>query len=200
MPPEAHEPEPEARATDGGRDLDRGLEALAQEAEARGYAAGLERATAETRAAVDAVGDLATRLETLAPHETAVVARIVVDLALAVAARILDREVEDAPSLLVGVIERALRSVNGSPEARVYLHPGAVDAVRSAWESAFGPAYLGKRWIFEADPALPPGGCTLRHEHGFVEAGLDVQLEEIRGTLERTIPLLARRATEEGAA
>lgn len=167
----------------------------------RGHAEGRELARRELEERLAAVGAFAEQLEATAPHEAGVIARVVVDLSLAIAARILDREVAEDPALLAGVIERALRTVNGSPEAHVYLNPETVDAVREAWESTHGSAYLGKRWVFEPDRRQPPGGCTIRHEHGFVETGLEAQLEEIRLVLDRTIPGLARRALEaEGAA
>jgi flagellar biosynthesis/type III secretory pathway protein FliH len=72
------------------------------------------------------------------------------------------------------------------------LNPEAVEPVTQAWEALHGRAYLGKKWTFEGDPTLPIGGCTLRYEHGFVEAGLEAQLEEIGIALDRAIPNLAR--------
>jgi flagellar biosynthesis/type III secretory pathway protein FliH len=82
----------------------------------------------------------------------------------------------------------------------VLLNPANVDQVQQAWEALHGRAYLGKRWIFEGDPTLPIGGCTLRYEHGFVEAGLEAQLEEIGIALDRAIPNLARATIEEEVA
>ncbi len=158
-------------------------------AEARGYAQGQARAAEELRAQLAAAAELAAQLDASAPQEVSVVARLVIDLSLAVARHVLDRQVNAEPAVLVGVIERALRGINGSPEVRVFLHPDTLEPVRAAWEASHGDAYLGKRWTFTADPRLPLGGCTIRQEHGFVEAGTDVQLEEIRQALERAVPL-----------
>ena len=80
------------------------------------------------------------------------------------------------------------------------LNPDAVEPVAQAWEALHGRAYLGKKWSFEGDPTLPAGGCTLRYEHGFVEAGLEAQLEEIGIALDRAIPNLARGTVEEEVA
>jgi hypothetical protein len=76
----------------------------------------------------------------------------------------------------------------------------SVEPVAQAWEVLHGRAYLGKKWFFEGDPTLPVGGCTLRYEHGFVEAGLEAQLEEIGIALDRAIPSLARGTVEEEVA
>ena len=102
---------------------------------------------------------------------------------------------QETPSL-----EAAVSTINGSPEAHVLLNPSAVDPVREAWEALHGRAYLGKKWFFEGDPTLPVGGCTLRYDHGFVEAGLESQLEEIGIALDRAIPNLSRNEADEDVA
>jgi flagellar biosynthesis/type III secretory pathway protein FliH len=102
--------------------------------------------------------------------------------------------------LLCAALEAAVSTINGSPEAHVMLNPTTVEAVSQAWEALHGRAYLGKKWIFEGDPNLPIGGCTLRYDHGFVEAGLEAQLEEIGIALDRAIPNIARGSVEEDVA
>jgi flagellar assembly protein FliH len=173
------------------------IRALVQAAEERGYEDGRSRAVAELASAVTAAGTIAERLQSIAPERTADVAHAISELALFVARRVLGREVELEPSLLCSALEAAVATINGSPEAHVVLHPAAVKPVREAWEARHGLAYLGKRWLFEGDPTLPVGGCTLRYEHGFVEAGLEAQLDEIGIAMDRAIPNLA---VEEGVA
>ena len=116
------------------------------------------------------------------------------------AKRIVQHEVRVEPSLLCAALEAAVSTINGSPEAHVLLNPAAVEPVQQAWEALHGRAYLGKKWFFEGDPTLPLGGCTLRYEHGFVEAGLEAQLEEIGIALDRAIPNLARGTVDEEVA
>ncbi len=173
---------------------------LKREAQERGYEIGRTRAEAELRAAVEGAGAIVDRLEMIAPERASEVAHAIAELALAVAKRIVGHEVRIEPSLLCGALEAAVSTINGSPEAHVLLNPSAVDQVRSAWEALHGRAYLGKRWVFEGDPTLPIGGCTVRYEHGFVEAGLEAQLEEIGIALDRAIPNLARATVEEEVA
>ena len=107
-------------------------------------------------------------------------ANLVATLALTVAGRILEAEVADDPTCLVAVLEQAIATVNGSPEVRVLLHPAAVRPIREAWEATHGTAWLGKTWHFEADRSLPPGGCLLRYQHGFVDAGIEAQLPPLK--------------------
>jgi flagellar assembly protein FliH len=176
------------------------IQRIEREAEQRGYEAGRSRAEAELRAAVDGASALAQTLQEIAPERTSEIAHSVAELALSVAKRIIQHEVRIEPSLLCAALEAAVSTINGSPEAHVLLSPAAVEPVAQAWEALHGCAYLGKKWFFEGDPTLPAGGCTLRYEHGFVEAGLEAQLEEIGIALDRAIPNLARGTVEEGVA
>jgi flagellar assembly protein FliH len=169
-------------------------------AEERGYDAGRKRAEAELRTAIEGATAMAERLSQLAPDRTSEIAHAISELALTVAKRIIQHEVRIEPSLLCSSLEAAVSTINGSPEAHVLLNPAAVEPVRQAWEALHGRAYLGKKWLFEGDPTLPPGGCTLRYDHGFVEAGLEAQLEEIGIALDRAIPGLSRGASEEDVA
>jgi flagellar assembly protein FliH len=174
------------------------IQHIEQEAEQRGYEAGRSRAEAELRAAIDGASALARALEDIAPERTTEIAHSIAELALSVAKRIVQHEVRVEPSLLCGALEAAVSTINGSPEAHVLLNPAAVEPVEQAWQALHGRAYLGKKWFFEGDPTLPAGGCTLRYEHGFVEAGLEAQLEEIGIALDRAIPNLASGTLEEG--
>lgn len=171
-----------------GPDAAADLRDLQRIAEERGYSAGHSRGVAELTAAIQAAGALALQLEAIAPHETTVVAHAIAELSLAIARRVVESELHVDPTILAHAVESALGSINGSPEAHVLLHPASVDPVRNHWESTHGPGYLGKRWTFEADPSLPPGGCILRYEHGFVDAGLEAQIEEIGIALDAVIP------------
>jgi flagellar assembly protein FliH len=176
------------------------IQRIEREAEQRGYEAGRNRAEAELRAAVDGASALVQTLQEIAPERTSEIAHSIAELALSVAKRIIQHEVRIEPSLLCGALEAAVSTINGSPEAHVLLNPAAIEPVAQAWEALHGRAYLGKKWFFEGDPTLPAGGCTLRYEHGFVEAGLEAQLEEIGIALDRAIPNLARGTIEEGVA
>jgi flagellar assembly protein FliH len=169
-------------------------------AEDRGYETGRNRAEAELRAAVEGASALAEKLQAVAPERTSEIAHSIAELALSVAKRIIQHEVRMEPSLLCTALEAAVSTINGSPEAHVLLNPAAVEPVAQAWEALHGRAYLGKKWFFEGDPTLPVGGCTLRYEHGFVEAGLEAQLEEIGIALDRAIPNIARGTVEEEVA
>jgi flagellar biosynthesis/type III secretory pathway protein FliH len=180
----------DAAAGDPSTGLDGDLQEAHRLAEERGYAIGHARAVEELRAAVAAAAALTVKLEAMAPSRTTAVAHAIAEVALAVARRIVGAHLMVDPTILVASLETAVGKINGAPDARVLLHPDAVDLVRETWEATHGRSYLGKTWTFEGDPALPPGGCMLRFEHGFVDAGLETQLEEIGIALDAAVPAI----------
>jgi flagellar biosynthesis/type III secretory pathway protein FliH len=179
------------RAAEGAsRALGVDLQQALRIAEERGYAIGHARAVEELRSATASAAALAIKLEAMAPSRTNAVAHAIAEVALAVARRVVGANLVVDPAILVGALETAVGKINGSPDARVLLHPDVVEQVRDTWEATHGRSYLGKSWTFEGDPALPPGGCMLRNEHGFVDAGLETQLEEIGIALDAAVPAL----------
>lgn len=198
VPPTQQHFLPDGPSTLEGRRPPADLERAERLAAARGYADGHARGRAEVAEALAAAAGLAAELERLAPRDAARAAAAIARLALVVAERILGRAITLDPTLLVEVVERAAATVNGSPTARVILSPTARPLVEAAWIARYGTAYLGKRWSFEADPSLPPAGCRLVYEHGFVDASLDVQIEEIGRAIEHALPTLVRELEDLG--
>jgi len=183
----------------GAQEMTYQIQCAVREAERRGYEAGRERGEAELAGAVAAASGMAMALEDAAPRQAPVVAALVAELAVAVARRILDAAVGLDPALLRGALERAMEGMNGSPEVRVLLNPAAVEPVRAAWLASHGIAFAGKKWSFDADPTLPIGGCVVRHDHGFVDAGLEAQLAEISAAMDKVVPLVGRSGHEAAA-
>jgi flagellar biosynthesis/type III secretory pathway protein FliH len=179
---------PGSRVASGPAALQVDLRELHRRVEDRGYAVGRERAEAELAGAIKAAGALAARMEAMAPRESSSVAHALAAISTAIARRVVAAELHLDAAVLVRALESAVAGINGSPEARVLLHPDQLERVRDAWEAAHGNAHLGKRWTFEADASLPQGGCVLRYEHGVVAAGLEAQIDEIVAAIDEILP------------
>ncbi len=98
----------------------------------------------------------------------------VVKLALAIAARVLQREVKLDPLLLSGVVRVALEKV-AEDSAMVLRVPVAVIA---KWREVFAGNPEGSLQVI-GDERLAAGECVLETNVGKVELGVSVQLEEI---------------------
>lgn len=105
-----------------------------------------------------------------------------VELALAVARRVLHREVNVDPHALEGIIGAALERVSAQEVVAVKTHPFHAEALRGAL-ARLAP---GNRISVHGDPALPVGSLILEMPRGNLDASVDSQLEEIeRGLADR---------------
>jgi flagellar assembly protein FliH len=174
-------PRPNAPAVSGGANADQNarLAALEREAFAKGYEQG-ERAGAEAaaqrgeailRRLTQTVEELATlRAEMI--HQTE---RQMVQLALAIARRIVHREVSLNQDLLIAMARVALDRLGDSAQVTVKLNPEEFQATGAARVAQLGAAHVA----VVSDPRVPRGGCRVESSLGTMDAGVDAQLQEI---------------------
>ena len=119
------------------------------------------------------------------------VEREVVDLALAVAARILRREAQMDPLLLTGAVRVALGQLAGSTQVRLRVPQTELDL----WTEAMAhlPNLTVKPMVIVGE-GMRLGDCEVQTEMGSVDLGIRAQLGEIeRGFFDRAG---SRRATD----
>jgi flagellar assembly protein FliH len=107
----------------------------------------------------------------------------VVQLALAITARILRREAQMDPLLLTGAVRVALGQLSGSTQVRVRVPPGDLDL----WSEALAllPNLRVKPEVL-AGEGMRLGDCVIETELGSVDIGIRAQLGEIeRGFFDR---------------
>jgi flagellar assembly protein FliH len=99
----------------------------------------------------------------------------VVKLSLAIARRIVHRELTMDPSTILGLVKAALGSMNMRELHRIRIHPSQAESLRRQLE-AMG---LPQRCEVVADAALERGGAILEGAHGNLDASVETQFEEI---------------------
>ncbi len=159
------------------------LAALEREAFANGYAAG-ERAGVEAgnKRAEAMLRRLAQTLDELrALRETMIrqTEQQLVSLSLAIARRILRREVAVDHDLLVAMARVALERVGESGTATIRLNPEDYGAT----VQRHGDHWAGSRVKVVADPSVNRGGCLVESEFGFVDASVEAQFDQVASAL-----------------
>ena len=103
-------------------------------------------------------------------------------LSLAIARRILHRELAIDPEAVHGLVHTALQKLQNREVSRVRVNPAGVDAVRTALERiGAAPAIQ----LFP-DPGLKSGDIIFETSFGELDASIDTQLAEIqRGFADR---------------
>jgi flagellar assembly protein FliH len=171
---------------------------LEREAFAKGHAQG-ERAGVEaaTRRAQAVLSRLTQTVEEMAGLRTELVQkteRQVVQLALAIAGRVLRREVSMDRELLVAIALVALERLGESTSATIRLNPDDHAFLGGDHPQGGNDAFVR----IAADPLVAPGGCLVQSDFGLIDAGIDAQLEEIASALD--VPAPARGRTARNAA
>jgi flagellar assembly protein FliH len=110
-----------------------------------------------------------------------------VQLALSIARKVVHREAQVDPLLLMGIVRVALERIEGATGVVLAVHPQQAADWRSYLASRMDAADLPE--IVE-DPAMALEQCALRTSMGTAELGLEVQLKEIEQGL---MDLLAAR-------
>ena len=146
-----------------------------------GEAAGMLRAEEAGRpvfekltSAIADLGSLRKRLR----HETE---KDLVKLAIAIARRVLHREISLDAMAIQGLVRAALDKVQTREITEIRIYPGHEDAVRRCLAAHHS---TGIEVI--CDPALQPGDIAIATRRGDLQASIDTQLAEIeRGLTDR---------------
>ena len=110
----------------------------------------------------------------------------VVELALAVAERIVERELRTDPSAVRAVVRAALEEIAALPIAQVRVHPDDLALLDTARATVIPPG-LDPQIPVVADPHVERGGCIVDTTSGLVDAQPKTRLVEIR---QRALALL----------
>jgi flagellar assembly protein FliH len=159
------------------------LAALEREAFAKGYEQG-ERAGAEagTKRAEAMLRRLAETIEELADVRRSMVRqteRQMVQLALAIARRIVRREVALDSELTVAMARVALERLGDSTSVTIRLNPDDYEVTAGRREAMLPGSHVS----VVPDSAVSRGGCLVQSDFGYVDASVDAQFQELARAL-----------------
>jgi flagellar assembly protein FliH len=145
-----------------------------------GRAAAESERAAEIQAALARLGAAAAQIAGLRPKLRAEAETDLVRLAIAIARRILNRELSTDPQAIAALVEAGLRKLKSQEAVRIRVHPEHKAALEAALAAA------GARLEITGDPALARGDAILETARGDLDASVDTQLAEIeRGLTDR---------------
>jgi flagellar assembly protein FliH len=155
------------------------IETRVREARAQGYregeAAGRGQGSAEVRPvierlarSIDEVASFRARLRREAEADT-------IQLALAIARRVLRRQLAIDPEALHGLVLGALEKLEGQEISRVRVHPAHAALVGGCLEQVSS----GARVEIVPDSSRELGGVVFETQRGNLDASIDSQLQEI---------------------
>lgn len=140
-----------------------------------GEAAAAQAARAKLDAAIDQLGSTIGELAGYRGRLRREAERDLIGLSMAIAKRILRREVSLDPEAVLGVVKAAMERLDAREVCRVRLHPDDVELLSRRMESVG----LGRHVELAADASIARGGAVLETTHGALDATIDGQLLEI---------------------
>jgi len=146
-----------------------------------------EQARDEGRAAGRAeVGELLARARRAVDRRIAAAEAEMRTLAVRIAERIVRRQLELAPEIVVDVARAALDEVRGRHDLVMRVHPDDVAVLEQARPGLLARLSVSAHILIRADAAVGRGGCVLESEVGTVDARLETQLAAIERALQET--------------
>ncbi len=171
-------------------------QAALRAAREEGFAAGRAEGLAEGVRQVEreALGPAAAALEEAAQALTALRRHylraqrgLLVELALAVAARLLAREVEADRDALAGALERALEALGEEPASRVLLSERDLELVEHGLAPRLSALAAERGLVLEASPELASGDVRVLAERSEVDARRAELLRRLRAELDEVL-------------
>ncbi len=145
-----------------------------------GRAAGHEQGAAEIRSGSSALVDAVKGIEALRAEVVEGVEHDAIDLALALAGKILAGALQARPELVVEVVQGALRRVSDRRRITVLVNPADLEAVRAAIGELTAQGSGVEICDLQSDERVGTGSAIVRTAEGEVDASVHTQLERAR--------------------
>jgi flagellar assembly protein FliH len=145
-----------------------------------GHAAGHEHGAAEIAAATAALAQAVEGVEALRTEVVGAVETDAVELALALAAKILAGALQGSPELVVEVVQGALRRISDRRRITVLVNPGDLELVRAAIGEITPQGSGVELCDLQSDERVGSGSAIVRTPEGEVDASVHTQLERAR--------------------
>ena len=158
-----------------------------QEAYAKGHAAGLAAARAESQQALDR---LQTQVATLDSMLGAVaqpfrdldsqIEEQLVQLAITIARQLVRRELRMDPAQVIAIIRETVALLPAATrDVRVHLHPEDAAVVR---EKLATPS-AGRAWTIVEDPVMTRGGCRVTTDTAHIDSRMETRIQGIMAAI-----------------
>jgi flagellar assembly protein FliH len=162
-----------------------------EEIHRQAYEKGLRKGQEDGRiAAQEKTAPLITTLQTTLAELDGVRNRIkqqlereVVELAMHVARKVIQREVAISDDAIIGVVKEAMAQLDDPEKISIRLNPLDLKRLREAGERSQAAFENFENIHFEEDAGIESGGCYIHTEYGEVDARLEEQLRYIEEAL-----------------
>ena len=156
-------------------------ETIKKSAFEEGYRKGLEQANSDLEAFKNNFSEFMNAPKNVFEY----IAPDILELSVDIAKKIIKKEVESDPQVLVNTIVDVLKTVSKSePKINIRVKPQAVQFIKDTLPNITYQYGIDAKINIIADPSIEEGGCVFQTNNGIVDASIDTQLEIIKKVLE----------------
>ena len=106
-----------------------------------------------------------------------------VELVLAIARTVIQREVEAKKSIVLNVIRSALLAVTDRERITIKVHPSDLEFTRQHKKEIIEEIEGVEKLIFEADEGVSRGNAEIESRRGIVDCGIEKHMQEVERAL-----------------
>ncbi len=109
----------------------------------------------------------------------------ILEISIDIAKKIIKKEVESDPQVLINTIMEVLKTVSkNEPKISIRVRPQNAQFIKDTLPSVTYQYGIEANINVIADPSVEEGGCVFQTNNGIVDASIDTQLEIIKRALE----------------
>ena len=146
-----------------------------------GYRKGMEQANADMEVFRNCFSEFMNAPKNVFEY----IAPDILEISVDIAKKIIKKEVESDPQVLVNTIVDVLKTVSKSePKINIRVKPQAVQFIKDTLPNITYEYGIDAKINIIADPSIEEGGCIFQTNNGIVDASIDTQLEIIKKAIE----------------
>jgi flagellar assembly protein FliH len=145
----------------------------------QGERAGSEAAAGRLEPLLASLNQMLVELEAVQRRESRHFEKELVDLALAVARKIVGREVSVNPETVAGLLRDGLQRLEHAGSLTFRVNPEDLQRLADLQSRLLAGLADPARVRFEADPAISAGGCFIESEAGDIDARLERRFQVV---------------------
>ncbi len=113
------------------------------------------------------------------------VAPDILEISIDIAKKIIKKEVEADPQVLIETIVDVLKTVSkNEPKINIRVHPQNAQFIKDSLPTVTYQYGIEAKINIISDPSIEEGGCVFQTNNGIVDASIDTQIEIIKKALE----------------
>lgn len=159
-----------------------------------GEKAGLELGNRQLSPVIDNFGQALTELDNVKKKIYLNAEKKTLNLAMAIARKIVSHEIQSNPEVLLGIIQEALDRVVDNEDITIRLNPEDFKYINDSKQALRNMVDHYANITFKADASITGGGCLIETKMGEIDARIDRQFKVIEDLFESEFEKTRREA------